>query len=398
MYVQIFLNLNLNTMSAAQKFSNNSNNMDYLYSVSSDVFHMIQIFGFVYTLLCIFWLIYVICDIISQVRNKRRLVTLIYLDSGHDYANRLFMQKETILRNSIFLVFLCFELSYCLVINIYGFLWLFNPLPAIPVSIDPNCELISNTFLASMYDNRFGAILLRLFGILTENISLSMLIWMFGASLLHLSYAARNELRVKVILRFILIGLTINLIIAVPLIIPSVNLFGIIAYSLKDQIILFFVLYIARRKFFPAMNSRIIDAFHLNNTKVYLEQRRLLKLHKTLIYFLLFSFELYILKDLLLFSLYMILESISVNSCWFHVTFSFPLFTVSYSLSHILYRISLYLLISARVIELIFNFNMVVINLIFIYIFFRQCLKRMNFYNLKIYRYRYQGFSAPLLY
>ena len=214
MHVQIFFNLNNNTMSV-QNFSNNSNNMEYLYTINNDVYFMIQIFCIVYTLLCIFWLVYVICDIISQVRNKRRLVTLIYLDSGHDYANRLFMQKETILRNSIFLVFLCFELSYSLLWNIFGFVWLFNPPPDIPVSIDPNCELISGTFLANVYDHRFGMILIRLFGILTKNISFSMLIWMFGASLLHLSYAARNELRVKVILRFILIGLTINLIIAV---------------------------------------------------------------------------------------------------------------------------------------------------------------------------------------
>ena len=381
---------------SAQNFSNSSNNMDYLNFVNIDVYYMIQIFCFIYTLLCIFWLIYVICDIISQVRNKRRLVTLIYLDSGHDYANRLFMQKETILRNSIFLVFLCFELSYCLVFNIYGFLWILIPLPDMPVSIDPNCELISGTFLADAYDHRFGMILLRVFGILIKNISFSMLIWMFGASILHLSYAARNELRVKVILRFILIGLTINLIMAVPLMIPSVSLLGKIAYGLINQISFFFVLYIASRKFFPAMNSRIIDAFHLNNTKVYLEQRRLLKRYKTLIYFLLFNFELYILKDLIC-NLYLILESISVNSCWLHVTFSFPVFIILDSTSHVLYRISLYLLISAYVIELVFNFNMIVINLIFIYIFFLKCLKRVNFYNKKIYRYRYQGFSDPLL-
>ena len=192
MHVQIFINLNNNTMSA-EIFSNNSYNMDYLYSVNIDVYFMNQIFCFIYALLCMFWLVYVICDIISQVRNKRRLVTLIYLDSGHDYANRLFMQKETILRNSIFLVFLCFELSYCLNFNIFGFLLLFIPLPAIPVSIDPNCELISGTFLANIYDNRFGSILLNLFGLLIKDISFSMLIWMFGASLLHLSYAARTN-------------------------------------------------------------------------------------------------------------------------------------------------------------------------------------------------------------
>ena len=106
--------------------------------------------------------------------------------------------------------------------------------------------------------------------------------------------------------------------------IPSTSLFAIITYSLINQISFFLVLYIAKRKFFPAMNSRITDAFHLNNRKVYLEQRRLLKRHKTLIYFLLFTFELYILKDLLFYNLYMIFESICLNSCWFMPPFLSP--------------------------------------------------------------------------
>ena len=393
-YNQIFLNLNNNTMSA-QISSNSSNSRDYLYSVDHNIYYMIQIFGFAYALFCIFWFVYVICDIISQVRNRRRLVTLIYLDSSYDYTNRLFMQKEAILRNSIFIVFLCFELSYCLVINIVGFFLLFESLRTIPAPIGSNCELISGTFLAGAYDHRFGVILLRLFGLFFRDLSFSMLIWMFGASLLHLSYAARNELRVKVILRFILIGLIINLIMAVPLMIPSVSLFGKIVHSLINQISFFFILYIANRKFFPAMNSRIIDAFHLNNTKVYLEQRSLLKRYKTLIYFLLFTFELFILKDLLIYNLFMILESISMNSCWFHVIFSSFVFTISDSLSHILYRISLYFFITTHVIDLIFYCNMILVNLIFIYILFLRCLKRMNFYNKKIYRYRYQGFLIP---
>ena len=373
--------------------SSNNSNVDYLDSVNNVVYYINQAFGLVYTLLCIFWLVYVICDLISQVRNRRRLVTLIYLDSGHDYANRLFMQKETILRNSIFLVFLCFELIYCLIINIYGFLFFFNSLPGIPVTINSDCKLISGTFLAHVYDHRFVRILSTFFGLLIRDISFAMLIWMFGASLLHLSYAARNALRVKAILRFILIGLTINLIMAVPIMIPSTSLFARITYSLISQISFIFVLYIAKRKFFPAMNSRIIDAFHFNNTAVYLEQRRLLKRYKTLIYFLLFTFELYILKDLVLYNLYMILDSICLNSCWFHATFSFPVFTISNSLSYVILKISRYLLLLIHLIDVIFYFNMIVINLIFSL----QCLKRMNFYKKKSYRYRYQGFSAPLL-
>ena len=202
-----------------------------------------------------------------------------------------------------------------------------------------------------------------------------MLIWMFGATLLHLSYAARNELRVKNILRFIFIGLIINVIRSVPLMIPSTSLFAIMTYSLTDQISFFLVLYIAKRKFFPAMNSRIIDAFHLSNTNVYLEQRRILKRYKILIYFLLFTFELYILKYLLLFNLYMILESICVNSCWFHVTLSFPAFTASDSIYHVLSKTTWYLLMSTYLIELIFNLNNIIVNLVFIYILSLQCFK-----------------------
>ena len=377
--------------------SNRSDFYDYLNSVDHDVFYTGQVLALVYNSLCIFWLVYVIRDLTSQIRNRRRLVALTYLDSCHDYANRLFMQKETILRNSIFLVFLCFEMVYCLIINIYGFLAIFPPFSDIPISIDPDCKLTSGTFLASAYDNRLSMFLLKFFGWFIREVSFSMLIWMFGASVLHLSYAARNEVRVKAILRFILIGLIVNLIIAVLSMIPFISLFGIIANSLMNQIIFFLVLYIAKRKFFPAMNSRIIDAFHLNNTKVYLEQRRLFKRHKTLIYFLLFTFELYILKDLLFYNLYMIFESICLNSCWFHVTLSFPEFTVSYSLNHVLFTISWFLRILAHIIDLIFYFNIIVVNLVFIYIFSLQCLKRMNFYNNKKYRYRYQGFSAPLL-
>ena len=377
--------------------SNRSNFYDYLKSVDNKVVDTGQVLALIYTSLCIFWLVYVICDLTSQIRNRRRLVALTYLDSCHDYANRLFMQKETILRNSIFLVFLCFEMVYCLIINIYGFLAKFPPFSDIPISIDPDCMLTSGTFLASAYDNRFSMFLLKFFGWFIRDVSFSMLIWMFGASLLHLSYAARNEVRVKVILRFVLIGLIVNLIIAVPSMIPSISLFGIITNSLINQISFFLVLYIAKRKFFPAMNSRIIDAFHLNNRKIYLEQRRLFKRHKTLIYFLLFTFELYILKDLLFYNLYMILESICLNSCWFHVTLSFPEFTVSESIYHVLLTISWFLIISAHLIDLIFYINIIIVNLVFIYILSLHCFKRMNFYNKKRYRYRYQGFSAPLL-
>ena len=40
-----------------------------------------------------------------------------------------------------------------------------------------------------------------------------MMIWLFGASLLHLSFAARNELRMKKVLLFTIFGVVINFVI-----------------------------------------------------------------------------------------------------------------------------------------------------------------------------------------
>ena len=185
---------------------NISNDTNYSNSIDKYIYYINQGLSFVYTSICIFWLVYVIWILISQIRNRSRLVALTYLYSCHDHAYRLFIQKETILRKSIFLVFFCFELIYCLIINIYGFLAIFPPFSDIPISINPDCKLTSGTFLALAYDNRFGMFLLKNFGWFIRDISFSMLIWIFGASLLHLSYAAINEVRVRVILRFILIG------------------------------------------------------------------------------------------------------------------------------------------------------------------------------------------------
>ena len=103
-----------------------------------------------------------------------------------------------------------------------------------------------------------------------------------------------------------------------------------------DQLSFFVVLHIAKKKFFPAMNSRIIDAFHLHNTNVYLKQKKLLKQYKTLIFVFLFTFELYILKFLIFSNISMITGSISSDACWFHVTYHFPMFSLSDSTKDIL--------------------------------------------------------------
>ena len=305
------------------------------------------------------------------------------------------MHRESILRNSIFLVFLFFELAYCLIINIYGVPFALLNYQNVLIPIAPNCTMETWTFLGLAYDNRFGIIILNMSSILGD-LSFSMMIWLFGVSLFHLSFAARNELRVKRILHYILLGLVINLILMVFASIPYTSIFGTIAQSVMDQISILIAIYIAKRKFFPAMNSRIIDAFHYNNVRVYLEQKRLLYRYKVLICFLTFTFEIYILKNLTLYNLFVILDSINWNPCWFHVTLHLPTFKVSQSTSNILNLIGYYLSIIVYLTDIVVYINFILVNLTLIYCTTKIYFKRM-FCKKKTNCYRYQVLSAPLL-
>ena len=224
--------------------------------------------------------------------------------------------------------------------------------------------------------------------------SFSMIIWLFGASLLHLSIAARNELKVERVLKFILFGVIYNFIMVVFKCIPYTSLFGNMAHNVMNQLNFFVVLYIAKKKFFPAMNSRIIDAFHLHNTNVYLKQKRLLKMHKTLILVFLFTFELYILNDLIFFNIFMIFDSISYDACRSHVTYNFPMFLLSDSTKDILWHITIYGDIISDLVNSIVYLNFFIVYLNFIYVTLKRSLKRRFEYRMQ---YRYQIFSAPLL-
>ena len=64
---------------------------------------------FRYSLVCVCWLVYIIYTLIALIRNRKSLINLSYLNTENDYKIRIFMQRESILRNSIFLLFLCFE-------------------------------------------------------------------------------------------------------------------------------------------------------------------------------------------------------------------------------------------------------------------------------------------------
>ena len=209
----------------------------------------------------------------TQFRNKRRLVHIMLYDSNIHYVNSLFILNETIFRDLMFLMFLIFEIIFCLSINSTWLLFLIVESPNINISIGYNCTLESDSIIGTLHDNRLPGILAFALSLLTEH-SFSMMIWLFGASLLHLSIAARNQFKVKIVLKFILFGVINNIIVVIFEFIRYTSIFGIIIHSVMNQLSIFVVLYIAKKKFIPAMNSRIIDAYHLHNTNIYIWNRR----------------------------------------------------------------------------------------------------------------------------
>ena len=182
-----------------------------------------------------------------------------------------------------------------------------------------------------------------------------MMIWLFCLSLFHLSFAARNELRVRAVRYYIMLGLVLNLVLMVTQLILYTSIFGVIAQKLKDQVSLFIVLFVARNKFFPAMNRRVNDAYHIN-ARMHLRQKGLLTQYKLVVSFFLVTFELVIIKNLFIYNLYAVFESICLNPCWFHVTYHFPMFTLSENIINILHQISYYSLILLHLTIIYFKF------------------------------------------
>ena len=120
-----------------------------------------------------------------------------------------------------------------------------------------------------------------------------------------------------------------------------------------DQISFFIALYIAKWKFLPALKSRNQSAWHTLHKYEYFKQLRFALLYKYLIIFIMATFEMVILRDLIFYNGYVIFESISSNSCWFSVAYHFPVFKLSAPIVSILVYSSLCFLIVVRFFDII---------------------------------------------
>ena len=185
-------------------FCNNltSSSHDWERMTNHIMFYINQGLGLIFTILCLFWLVYVIIDLIRRIRIEQRLLTIIRFGTSYDYTNVFFIQRESIFRNVIFLIFLIFEMMYCLSIHTLSFVNFKNIIEN-GVFDDINCSLHSNPIIWASYDSKFSYFV----GVvLMDDFSFSMMIWLFGSSLLHLSFSTRNQLKVKKVICFICMG------------------------------------------------------------------------------------------------------------------------------------------------------------------------------------------------
>ena len=344
----------LNSSSPAQSTDTAQSNR-LPWNLVNYAFYPVGIFSIIYSISCVFWLFYITHDIHFQLRYKRSLLKRFSSSDSDLIQNKLFQCRETLVRNSIFLFFLSFEICFDLIGA--NSITLSNSYPINPQKY--NCTEIAHIYTIQLIGFSPYSVLFPF-----DDFSFSMMIWLFGASLIHLSIAARNKLKISALVQFILGGVLLNMLILTAMFPVYPRIYAKIVQSLMDQVSMIIVLYISRKKFFPAMNSRVIDAFHLNSFSVYNKQKRLLRRYKVLVNFLLITFELYVLKDLFLNNTYLILHNLGVDSCLNESYLIFPV--PGYSTAEYLYYIGYIFLLFVPLVDSIVYFNMCLVNSAFI--------------------------------
>ena len=344
---------------------------------------------FLYELSSCIWIFYVIRKLHFHLREKRVLEAKrssgALLDAV-ELDRKILSVKLTLFRFWLFSIFLTVEILFALNLWLYG-IFVNNLTPA-RVNIGHNFTLQPNSFLAQWYDLEAGYFVINLM-IVVQRFSIALIIWLFGASLLNLSHAALDRIQVKKVIKYILIGIFINLVLAVGTIVPYTSIFFTLIQSLMDQLSLFIVMYIAKKKFFPAMKLHVRfslqNAFSINEIR---KQGRLLKLYKYVIAFFMITFEINILNKLIFYNGLIIIESISANPCWLTVTYQFPVFKLSDWTITILSHIGLCFLIAVRLIGTIVYFNLIIMNATIICITSWPILKQLFTKRLVAYRFR----------
>ena len=281
---------------------------DYLY-------YPVQGLEVVYTVCCLLSLLYVLAVLVYNLRNKIMLRKTVVYD---DYLvqDKFFKVDESLTRFFIFLLFVIFELLFSLSANAYGLLYILFP----SISIDNICIENSNVVNSEVYVNRLAMLFLN-FLFCLESFSYSMMIWLFGVSLLHLSYASVNVLKFKQVYQFLFIGTVFNFISLVFLVVPYTSILGKIFQTLLNIVSVIIVLLIAWYKYFPAVKRHFVNTKNLFGSIKYKRQKKYLCCYKIIFSCFILIFQIFILRDILFYSVFLASEEVAMNPCWFRVRY-----------------------------------------------------------------------------
>ena len=315
---------------------------DTLADIINSTFYVLQAVCCVYFLTCVFWWAYIIRKICSHFNQRVQVVRLFQYSANQEGSTEdLARLDDSIVRDLLYLICVVCGIMFTFSINTYGVYFITTTLylPSISVSIGRNCSLVVNSFLAEYYDFRIGSLILNLLSCL-KTFSFSMMLWLFTICLLHRS----NKLRLKTLIRLVSIAILINIITAVLAFIPCTMLLGKIVQSLLDSYCVYISYYIAVAELFPSINRQFAEGYNHYRKRDY-------QLRKIFVSLIIFSFGIYIHSYLCVFMLHAILDTVSLNPCWFNATYGIPMFELSESVVNTLVIISTYLLLFYRVIE-----------------------------------------------
>lgn len=322
-----------------------------------------QAIASVYTLLLVVIFIVVVYVIFSSVKQLRKFENSLQ-HVCYDKVMKIAKQRERILCFTVALLLLIFEIAYPFLVNITGFVYILfsSEYQAHDVNISDNCVLKATTYLATIYDPRLLSIVIIVISLGGCRCCFFLTIWLFSVSLLNLNFAAREQYKPKVIIYWIVAGVAIGVIMFALLVIPWSNFVAVILVPISTQIALLWVI-LNYRRFSVSMKMRINEAYHSWNEQSLNEQEKLFVKYKSTVSQLVFIYEIAILRELVLFNVYILLETIALNSCWFGAIFGFSsTITLSVSTVRIMAEIAFYSFISGRILEItFFSLNVIVL-------------------------------------
>ena len=298
-----------------------------------------------------------------------------------DEAFRIFLLNESIVRYCIYFLFVIFELLFfsCQTINsvIYA-VYIQRPESVQPQVIQYNCTLQTGTKLAQLFAPQSVYVVYSCLDSLAR-FAFSVMAWIFFVIVLHLSFGAKNKINPRIIICLILYGIFQSIIILPILLSEYLYIFGIFIQSIVNQMTIVISI-LSAHHFFALINPKPEPVFVIHSAG-YPRRKRLKKQFKFLTIFLITLLECYVIKDLVFYNSYFLLESVSLNSCWFHSTFDFPRISLSHKSVSIMSLVSLFCLVATRILELGFSTGVFLINAYFSgnYLYRKCCRGKYRF-------------------